>query len=85
MILEAGGDATYVKADVEWKEDVSFVPCADYPEEMWDKVININLKGVYLSMKYQIPEMLKRGGGAIVNGIGSRTQRRYGRCGLLCQ
>ncbi|WP_437850230.1 SDR family oxidoreductase [Sorangium sp. So ce363] len=36
-------------------------------EDEWDRVIDINLKGVFLSMKFQIPEMLKAGGGAIVN------------------
>ncbi|MDD4974712.1 MAG: SDR family oxidoreductase [Bacteriovorax sp.] len=35
--------------------------------ENWDKIMNINLKGVWLCMKYQIPEMLKNGGGSIVN------------------
>jgi NAD(P)-dependent dehydrogenase (short-subunit alcohol dehydrogenase family) len=35
--------------------------------ENWDKTMNINLKGVWLCMKYQIPEMLKNGGGSIVN------------------
>jgi len=39
----------------------------DCPEEEWDKVMGINLKGVWLCMKYEIPEMLKNGGGAIVN------------------
>jgi NAD(P)-dependent dehydrogenase (short-subunit alcohol dehydrogenase family) len=33
----------------------------------WDRVLNINLKSVWLCMKYQIPVMLKQGGGAIVN------------------
>lgn len=33
----------------------------------WEKTININLRGVWLCMKYQIPEMLKNGGGSIVN------------------
>ncbi len=36
-------------------------------EETWDRTLNINLKGMYLVAKYCIPEMLKRGGGAIVN------------------
>ena len=36
-------------------------------EENWDRVVNINLKGVWLCMKYEIPQMLKQGGGAIVN------------------
>ena len=40
---------------------------ADYVEEDWDRVININLKGVWLSMKAEIPQMLAQGGGAIVN------------------
>lgn len=33
----------------------------------WEKTINVNLRGVWLCMKYQIPEMLKNGGGSIVN------------------
>ncbi|MCX5998182.1 MAG: SDR family oxidoreductase [Chloroflexi bacterium] len=40
---------------------------AKYAEESWDRVININLKGVWLCMKYEIPQMRKQGGGAIVN------------------
>jgi NAD(P)-dependent dehydrogenase (short-subunit alcohol dehydrogenase family) len=36
-------------------------------EENWDHVVNTNLKGVWLCMKYEIPQMLKQGGGAIVN------------------
>ena len=45
----------------------SRVPTADYTEEQWDYVLRINLKGVWLCMKYEIPQMLKQGGGAIVN------------------
>ena len=44
-----------------------FLPTADHTEENWDNVIDVNLKGVWLCMKYQIPEMLKGGGGEIVN------------------
>lgn len=40
---------------------------ADYLEENWDRVIGINLKGVWLCMKFEIPVMLKQGRGAIVN------------------
>ena len=36
-------------------------------EENWDKTIGINLKGIWGCMKYEIPEMLKNGNGAIVN------------------
>jgi NAD(P)-dependent dehydrogenase (short-subunit alcohol dehydrogenase family) len=39
----------------------------DCTEENWDRVIDINLKGVWLCMKYEIPHMLERGKGAIVN------------------
>ncbi|WP_129670319.1 SDR family oxidoreductase [Candidatus Chloroploca sp. Khr17] len=38
-----------------------------YPEEVWDEVIGINLKGVWLSMKYELQQMLKQGSGVIVN------------------
>ena len=43
------------------------VMTAEYSEEDWDRIININLKGVWLGMKYQIIQMLEQGGGAIVN------------------
>ncbi|MDP6262710.1 MAG: SDR family oxidoreductase [Rhodospirillales bacterium] len=36
-------------------------------EEDWDKVINVNLKGMFLTCKYVLPHMVKQGGGAIVN------------------
>jgi NAD(P)-dependent dehydrogenase (short-subunit alcohol dehydrogenase family) len=40
---------------------------ADYVEADWDRVIAINLTGVWLCMKYEIAQMLKQGGGAVVN------------------
>ncbi len=40
---------------------------AECTEENWEKVININLRGVWLCMKYEIPVMLKQKSGAIVN------------------
>lgn len=40
---------------------------ADYPEEVWDRVMGINLKGVWLCMKYELQQMLKQGGGVIIN------------------
>jgi NAD(P)-dependent dehydrogenase (short-subunit alcohol dehydrogenase family) len=40
---------------------------ADCTEENWDRVVDIDLKGVWLCMKYEIPQMLKQGSGAIVN------------------
>ena len=38
----------------------------DTPEAVWDDVIDINLKGIFLAAKFAVPEMRKRGGGAIV-------------------
>ncbi len=43
------------------------VPTADYPLDGWAQVIAINLSGVFYGMKFQLPEMLKNGGGAIIN------------------
>jgi NAD(P)-dependent dehydrogenase (short-subunit alcohol dehydrogenase family) len=43
------------------------VKSIDMSEEEWDRVIDINLKGVFLGIKYAVPELIKSGGGAIVN------------------
>lgn len=40
---------------------------ADVDVEMWDRIIDVNLKGVFLCMKYELPVMVAQGGGAIVN------------------
>lgn len=45
----------------------TLAPTTDCTEENWDKVLSVNLKGVWLCMKYEIPQMLKQGGGSIVN------------------
>ena len=42
-------------------------PTGEYPIEGWDKVISINLNGVFYGMRYQIPALLNSGGGSIVN------------------
>lgn len=42
-------------------------PTADYADEAWQRVIGVNLSGVFYCMKHQIPAMLRSGGGAIVN------------------
>lgn len=68
-------------------------PTAECTEENWDRTININLKGVWLCMKYEIEQMLKQGGGAIVNcssiaglvgfsGIPAYTASKHGILGL---
>jgi NAD(P)-dependent dehydrogenase (short-subunit alcohol dehydrogenase family) len=46
---------------------VGVFPIADCPEETWDKMIDVNLKGVFLCMKHEIRQMLKQGKGVIVN------------------
>jgi NAD(P)-dependent dehydrogenase (short-subunit alcohol dehydrogenase family) len=48
-------------------EGTPMVPTADYDEAVWQQVIDINLTGVFLCMKYEIPEMLSHGQGCIVN------------------
>src|SRR5215471_12633489 len=48
-------------------EGTVFVPTADYSEDTWDEVININLKAVWLCMKYEIPHLLQQKGSSIVN------------------
>ena len=55
----------------------------EYPEEAWDRLVDINIKGVWLCLKYEIPQMLEQGGGAIVNTasvaglVGSRLLSAY--------
>ena len=40
---------------------------ADLTEEEWDRIVRVNLRGVFLCMRHEIPLMLRQGGGAIVN------------------
>lgn len=42
-------------------------PLADCTEQEWDRVLAVNLKGVWLCMKFEIPHMIAAGGGSIVN------------------
>ncbi|HEY9201542.1 MAG TPA: SDR family oxidoreductase [Gammaproteobacteria bacterium] len=47
--------------------DGEHAPTAECSEDNWDRTIAINLKGVWLCMKYEIQQMLRQGSGAIVN------------------
>jgi NAD(P)-dependent dehydrogenase (short-subunit alcohol dehydrogenase family) len=95
LIEAAGGEASFVSADVSRRGDVeelvrsaveiygrldcahnnagiegSSPPGAEFhtlPDEVWDQVLTINLKGVWVCMQAEITQMLTQGGGAIVN------------------
>ena len=58
-----GLDLAFNNAGVEG--DVA--PLVEQTESNYDSVMDVNVKGVWLSMKYEIPRMLERGGGSIVN------------------
>lgn len=45
----------------------AIAPVAEQPIEAWDRVVAVNLSSVFYCMRAQIPRMLERGGGAIVN------------------
>ena len=71
-------------------------PIAEYPKQEWDKVIAVNLTGVYLCMRHEIQQMLKQGFGAIVNiasiggliaipNIGGYVASKHGVIGLTKQ
>jgi NAD(P)-dependent dehydrogenase (short-subunit alcohol dehydrogenase family) len=66
---------------------------ADEEEVAWSRVVDVNLKGIFLGMKYEIPAMVRAGGGAIVNtasvaglvgerGIGAYSASKHGVVGL---
>jgi NAD(P)-dependent dehydrogenase (short-subunit alcohol dehydrogenase family) len=62
--------ATYGRLDCAFNNagvNQEHAAAADLDEALWDRTIAINLKGVWLCMKYEIPAMLAGGGGAIVN------------------
>jgi NAD(P)-dependent dehydrogenase (short-subunit alcohol dehydrogenase family) len=65
--IELYGRLDYAFNNAGVIEPRPFKPITEFGEEEWDQVMNINLKGVWLCMKYQIPAILKGGGGSIVN------------------
>ncbi|MGA6991972.1 MAG: SDR family oxidoreductase [Nitrososphaeraceae archaeon] len=61
---------TYGRLDYAFNNagiEQTMAPLAEQTVEEFDQIMNINVRGVWLSMKYEIPVMLKSGGGAIVN------------------
>ncbi|MDR1876219.1 MAG: glucose 1-dehydrogenase [Flavobacteriaceae bacterium] len=62
----------------------SSAPIGEYPVESWDKIIAVNLSSVFYGMHYQIPQMLKSGGGVIVNMASILGQVGFaGACGYV--
>lgn len=93
--LEATG-ATYGRLDAAFNNagiEHRLIATAEISEAEFDRIVNVSLRGVFLSMKYQIPLMLANGGGAIVNnssaaglmgfkGQAAYTAAKHGMIGL---
>jgi NAD(P)-dependent dehydrogenase (short-subunit alcohol dehydrogenase family) len=93
MVTEAGGQATFVQADVSQEADArrmvdeavsaygrvdvlynnaGIMPEADHSVidtdvETWDRVMAVNLRGVFLGCKHAIPRMVDQGAGSVIN------------------
>ncbi len=68
--LIAATEKAFGRLDVLYNNagiDGEIAPVADMTEAGWDKVQGINLRGVFLGIKYAIPAMLRAGGGSIIN------------------
>jgi len=63
--VEAFGRLDYAFNNAGVEQPIT--PAADLTAEEWDRIVAIDLRGVFLCMKHQIPWMLRQGGGAIVN------------------
>jgi NAD(P)-dependent dehydrogenase (short-subunit alcohol dehydrogenase family) len=62
--------ATFGRLDFAFNNagvEEALTPLPDQTEKTYDQIMEINVKGVWLSLKHEIPAMLKTGGGAIVN------------------
>jgi NAD(P)-dependent dehydrogenase (short-subunit alcohol dehydrogenase family) len=60
---------TYSRIDVLFNNAAVTIPASvvDASEEVWDKTMDIDLKGVFLPSKYAIPHMIEGGGGSVIN------------------
>lgn len=80
--------ATYGKLDILFNNAGIIgwegVPLADATLETFSKVIDVNLKGVFYGMKYAIPEMLRAGGGSIINTASNVIERTMYHFGGYC-
>jgi NAD(P)-dependent dehydrogenase (short-subunit alcohol dehydrogenase family) len=62
--------ATFCRLDCAFNNagiELALTPLPDHTEETYEQIMDINVTGVWLSLKYEIPAMLQTGGGAIVN------------------
>jgi NAD(P)-dependent dehydrogenase (short-subunit alcohol dehydrogenase family) len=93
LVREAGGEATFVRADISSERDAKAMVAAameafgrvdvlynnagimpeedhsvlDTPVEAWDRVMAVNVRGVFLACKHAIPRMLEQGSGSVIN------------------
>lgn len=77
--------STYGRIDVAFNNagiEGLVAPLVDQTDDNFHSVMNINVRGVWLSMKYQIPQMLKSGGGAIVNNSSVAGMIGFGGIGI---
>ena len=44
-----------------------YLPAHELPEEMWDRILDVNLKSAFLMCKYTLPQMIEQGGGVVLN------------------
>src|SRR4029077_9195884 len=69
--MVAFAEKSFGRLDIIFNNAGVFHPKAEWgtnqPEDMWDMVIDINLKGVFLGCQYAVPAMLRAGGGSIIN------------------
>jgi NAD(P)-dependent dehydrogenase (short-subunit alcohol dehydrogenase family) len=65
--VESFGGVDILCNNVGIQSRESYLPAHELPEEMWDRIIEVNLKSNFLMTKYCVPEMKKRGGGVIIN------------------
>lgn len=65
--VKAFGAVDILFNNVGIQTPASYLNAEDTPEEMWDRIIDVNLKSFFLMSKFSIPEIRKRGGGAIIN------------------
>ena len=68
----------WFSAQGNYRPGITDAPSPLLEENIWDRTLNVNLKGTYLGCKYAIPEMQKVGGGSIIN-VSSIAALRVGR------